>query len=189
LPAWVTLLTSMFMYGGWFHLVSNMWFLWLFGDKIEDAMGHARYVAFYLLAGLAAAAAQVLVDPTSSLPMVGASGAISGIMGAYLRLFPHLRVHVWLFMGILSRRMTVPAYLMLGYWFMLQVLGSTVSAVQAEGGGVAFAAHVGGFHRRATAGQRFREPGIVGPERRLSGSLRGWPAHIGRGSPEDNGSR
>jgi len=142
---WVTPLTSMFLHGGWFHLIGNMWFLWLFGDNIEDAMGHYRYVAFYLLAGFAAAAAQVLADPTSALPMVGASGAISGIMGAYVVLFPTVRVHLWVFLGIFITRAVVPAYVMLGYWFLLQVLGSTVGALQAQGGGVAFAAHVGGF--------------------------------------------
>jgi membrane associated rhomboid family serine protease len=107
-------------------------------------MGPARFTIFYVLAGLAAAAAQVLSDPASSLPMVGASGAISGVMGAYLVLFPTVRVHLWLFQGIFTTQVTVPAYVMLGYWLALQLLGQ-VSALQAEGGGVAFAAHVGGF--------------------------------------------
>jgi membrane associated rhomboid family serine protease len=144
-PPWVTPLSSMFMHGGWFHLIGNMWFLWLFGRNVEDVMGHCRFAAFYLLAGLVAAASQVLTDPTSSLPMVGASGAISGVMGAYVVLFPTVRVHLWIFLGIIVTRVNVPAYLMLGYWFLLQVLGTQVSALQAQGGGVAFAAHTGGF--------------------------------------------
>ncbi len=145
MPPWVTPLTSMFMHGGWFHLIGNMWFLWLFGPNIEDVMGRFRYTVFYLVVGLAAAAAQVLADPTSTLPMVGASGAISGVMGAYVVLFPRVRVHLWIFLGIFMTRVTVAAYVMLGYWFLLQVLGGSVNALEAEGGGVAFAAHVGGF--------------------------------------------
>ncbi|HUL11422.1 MAG TPA: rhomboid family intramembrane serine protease [Methylococcaceae bacterium] len=143
-PPWVTPLSSMFLHGGWFHIIGNMWFLWLFGRNVEDVMGPTRFTIFYVLAGLAAAAAQVLSDPASSLPMVGASGAISGVMGAYLILFPTVRVHLWLFQGIFTTQITVPAYAMLGYWFALQLLGQA-SALQAEGGGVAFAAHVGGF--------------------------------------------
>jgi membrane associated rhomboid family serine protease len=144
-PSSLTPLTSMFMHGGWFHLIGNMWFLWLFGRNVEDVMGPARYTVFYLLAGLAAAAAQVLADPGSALPMVGASGAISGVMGAYVVLFPRVRVHVLIFLGIFVTTVTLPAYMMLGYWFLLQVLGGSVNALQAAGGGVAFAAHVGGF--------------------------------------------
>src|SRR5712692_8602348 len=130
-PAWLTPLTSMFMHGGWFHLIGNMWFLWLFGRNVEDVMGPARYTVFYLLAGLAAAAAQVLADPGSALPMVGASGAISGVMGAYVVLFPKVRVHVLIFLGIFVTTVTLPAYMMLGYWFLLQVLGGSVNALQA----------------------------------------------------------
>ena len=108
IPAWLTPLTSMFMHGGWFHLIGNMWFLWLFGPNVEDIMGSARYAGFYLLAGLAAAAAQVLADPHSTLPMVGASGAISGVMGAYVVLFPRVRVHILVFLGIFLRSMASP---------------------------------------------------------------------------------
>jgi membrane associated rhomboid family serine protease len=143
LPTWLTPLTSMFAHGGWVHLIGNMWFLWLFGDNVEDIMGPGRYLLFYLLSGLAAAAAQVLGNPASPLPMVGASGAISGVMGAYVILFPTVRVHLWVFLGIFMTRTAVPAYVMLGYWFLLQLLGGMAGAT--EGGGVAFAAHVGGF--------------------------------------------
>src|SRR5918912_3211349 len=120
--SWFTPLTSMFLHGGWFHLIGNMWFLWVFGNNVEDSMGRLRYLFFYLLSGLAAAAAQTLVNPASALPMVGASGAISGVMGAYIVLYPRVRVHMLVFLGIFITRIVVPAYLMLGYWFLLQVL-------------------------------------------------------------------
>jgi len=160
-PPWVTPLTSMFMHGGWFHLIGNMWFLWLFGPNVEDVMGPGRYAAFYLLAGLAAAAAQVVSDPSSTLPMVGASGAISGIMGAYVILFPRVRVHLLIVLVIFITRVTVPAYVMLGYWFLLQLLGGSVNALQAQGGGVAFFAHVGGFLAGASLVSVFKDPVLL----------------------------
>jgi rhomboid family protein len=170
IPPWVTPLTSMFMHGGWFHLIGNMWFLWLFGPNVEDVMGHYRYTVFYLLAGLVAAAAQVLVDPKSTLPMVGASGAISGVMGAYVVLFPRVRVHLLIFLGIFITRITVPAYVMLGYWFLLQVLQGSVNALQAQGGGVAFAAHVGGFLIGAVFVNLFKNPALVARREELLSS-------------------
>ncbi len=169
-PPWVTPLTSMFMHGGWFHLIGNMWFLWLFGPNVEDVMGHYRYTVFYLVAGLAAATAQVLVDPTSTLPMVGASGAISGVMGAYVILFPRVRVHLLIFLGIFITRVTVPAYVMLGYWFLLQVLQGSVNALQAQGGGVAFAAHVGGFLTGALLVSAFKNPALLARREELLSS-------------------
>jgi membrane associated rhomboid family serine protease len=141
--AWLTVLTSMFMHGGWFHLIGNMWFLWVFGNNIEDAMGHGRFLVFYLLGGVVAAAAQVLAGPGSTVPMVGASGAISGVMGAYLVLYPKVRVHVLIFLGIFITTITVPAYVMLLYWALLQAVGGVFAS--GGGGGVAFMAHVGGF--------------------------------------------
>lgn len=131
--------TSMFLHGSWGHLIGNMWFLWVFGNNIEDSMGHLRFVGFYLLAGLAAAGAQVAMDPTSAVPMVGASGAISGIMGAYLLLYPHARVDTLVGFWIVP----LPAWMMLGYWMLLQLSG--VLTPSAIGGGVAFGAHIGGF--------------------------------------------
>ena len=138
--AWYTVFTSMFLHGGWLHLLGNMWFLWLFGNNIEDIMGHGRFLVFYLVSGAAAAAAQIVIDPSSSVPMVGASGAISGVMGAYVVLYPNVRVHTisWL---IVLFRLTVPAWLMLGYWFALQVVSAGTDPV----GGVAVWAHIGGF--------------------------------------------
>ncbi|HTR19713.1 MAG TPA: rhomboid family intramembrane serine protease [Gemmatimonadales bacterium] len=170
-PAWLTPLTSMFMHGGWFHLIGNMWFLWLFGRNVEDVMGPFRYAAFYLLAGLAAAAAQVLSDPGSTLPMVGASGAISGVMGAFVVLFPKVRVHLLIYLGIFITRVTVPAYVMLGYWFLLQVLGGSVNALQAEGGGVAFAAHVGGFLTGALLVTVFKDRALLARREELLSSF------------------
>ncbi len=140
-----TVLTSMFMHGGWFHLIGNMWFLWIFGNNIEDAMGHGRFVVFYLVCGVAAAATQVLVDPRSTVPMVGASGAISGVLGGYLLLYPRVRVHTLVFLGFYVTTVALPAYVMLGYWILLQVLGGLPSLAGTARGGVAFFAHIGGF--------------------------------------------
>ena len=143
-PAPHTLLSSMFLHGGWAHLLGNMWFLWIFGDNVEDSMGHGRFLVFYLACGLAAAALQVFVEPSSRLPMVGASGAIGGVMGAYVLLYPRVRVQLLLILGFYVTTVHVPAFFMLGYWFLLQLLGGAVS-IGASGGGVAFWAHVGGF--------------------------------------------
>ena len=141
---WENLLTSMFLHGSWMHLLGNMWFLWLFGNNIEDSMTRPRFVAFYLLCGLAAALLQVIVDPRSIIPMVGASGAISGVMGAYLVLYPRVRVFTLVPIGFLLTSIALPAWAMLVYWVVLQVLGG-FTTFGAEGGGVAFWAHVGGF--------------------------------------------
>jgi membrane associated rhomboid family serine protease len=138
------LLTSMFLHGSWMHLLGNMWFLWLFGNNIEDSMTRPRFLAFYLLSGLAAAFAQVLANPSSEIPMVGASGAISGVMGAYLVLFPRVRVFTVIPLGFFLQTMALPAWMMLIYWAFLQVAGG-VTSIGAEGGGVAFWAHLGGF--------------------------------------------
>jgi len=142
--AWYTLVTSMFLHGGWMHLIGNMWFLWIFGNNVEDSMGHARFAVFYLLCGLAAAALQIAFQPDSGVPMVGASGAIGGVMGAYARLYPRAPVHLLIVYFVWVDRTVVPAFLMLGYWFVIQVLGG-IPALASEAGGVAFWAHVGGF--------------------------------------------
>ena len=144
-PHWWTVLTSMFMHGGWFHLLGNMWFFWVFGNNIEDSMGHTRFVVFYLLSGVAAAATQVLVSPQSVVPMVGASGAISGVMGAYILLYPRVRVHTLVTLGFFVTTVALPAYVMLGYWFLLQLLMGAVGSLSRVEGGVAVWAHVGGF--------------------------------------------
>src|ERR1044071_10400165 len=121
------LLYSMFLHGSWMHLLGNMWFLWLFGNNIEDSMGHVRFVVFYLLCGLAAAAGQVFTQPNSVVPMVGASGAISGVMGAYLLLYPTVRVYTLVFLGFFVTSIALPAWAMLGYWFVIQFISGVVS--------------------------------------------------------------
>jgi membrane associated rhomboid family serine protease len=167
----------MFLHGGWMHLIGNMWFLWIFGNNVEDSMGHARFAAFYLLCGFAAAALQVLSAPTSAVPMVGASGAIGGVMGAYVMLYPRVRVHLLVVLGFFIDRIAVPAYFMLGYWFLLQLLGGATSVGGGEQGGVAFWAHVGGFAAGAVLIWIFKDPQLVErhPYHGWSGSSRrGW---------------
>ncbi len=164
---WSTVLTSMFMHGGWFHIIGNMWFLWVFGNNIEDSMGHARFVVFYLLCGVAAAAAQMVVAPRSVVPMVGASGAISGVMGAYTLLYPRVRVHTLVTLGFFVTTVTLPAYVMLGYWFVLQLLMGAVGALSPTEGGVAVWAHVGGFLTGLLLVKLFANPEFL--ERRRAG--------------------
>ena len=143
--AYLTIFTSMFLHGSWLHIIGNIWFLWIFGNNIEDSVGHFRFIFFYLLCGIAAAAAQVAISPESTTPMIGASGAISGVLGAYLLLFPRARVVVLLPIWIFWRLVEVPAVLMLIFWFGIQLLsGLAVRGVNLTGG-VAFWAHVGGF--------------------------------------------
>jgi membrane associated rhomboid family serine protease len=141
----VNVLTSMFMHGGWLHLLGNMWFLYLFGNNVEDSMGRARFLTFYLLSGVAAALAQVVLDPAAILPMVGASGAISGVMGGYLVLYPRVRVFTFVPIGFFFMSVALPAWTMLIYWLVLQLLGGATVMAGAKGGGVAFWAHIGGF--------------------------------------------
>jgi membrane associated rhomboid family serine protease len=144
---WLTPITSMFLHGGWGHLLGNGLFLWVFGNNVEDSMGRFRFILFYLLCGLAAAGAQVMVAPESAIPMVGASGAISGVMGAYLILYPRVRVNVLFIIIIFIKVIPLPAYLVLLWWIAWQVIGGLPQflAIERAGGGVAFAAHVGGF--------------------------------------------
>ena len=137
-------LTSMFLHGSWMHVIGNMWFLYIFGDNVEDYLGHFTYLMFYLIVGVIAMAAQVAVSPSSGVPTLGASGAIAGVLGAYFVLYPKARVLTWIFVVILY----LPAWIILGYWFVLQFLSGTATSIAYEGrnvGGVAFWAHVGGF--------------------------------------------
>jgi rhomboid family protein len=140
----VNVFTAMFVHASWLHVLGNMLFLWVFGDNVEDILGHAKYLVFYLACGVAAAMAQVAMDPASRIPMVGASGAIAGVMGAYLMKFPRSRV-VMLFFLLFIFTFDVPAWVMLIYWFALQVFGGFGSFTESAQGGVAFFAHVGGF--------------------------------------------
>jgi len=156
----LTLVSSMFLHGGWLHIIGNMWFLWVFGNNVEDAMGHVRFVVFYLLCGLAAATTQVLVSPDSTVPMVGASGAIGGVMGAYVLLYPRVNVHLLIFLGFFVTTIAVPAYFMLGYWFLLQLI-SGIGTLEQTGGGVAFWAHTGGFLAGVALIVLFRNPELL----------------------------
>ena len=141
-PFWTTLLTSMFLHGGWGHLGGNMLFLWIFGDNLEHRLGHLRFVVFYLVCGLAAGLAHILANANSTIPTVGASGAISGVLGGYLLMFPRNRVYVMTYGGVA----TVPAMLMLGLWILLQFINGFGSIANTpETGGVAYLAHIGGF--------------------------------------------
>ncbi|MER3456211.1 MAG: rhomboid family intramembrane serine protease [candidate division GAL15 bacterium] len=145
-PPIYTLVTSMFLHGGWLHLLGNLLYLWIFGNNVEDAMGHGRFAVFYLLCGLAAAGLQVAFQPDSPVPMVGASGAIAGVLGAYLVLFPRARILALVPMGFFTQLAEVPAMLFLPLWFVLQLLYGVASlGVSTQAGGVAFWAHVGGF--------------------------------------------
>jgi len=140
------IVSSMFLHGSWMHIIMNMWFFWIFGNNIEDSMGHGRFVVFYLGCGTAAALAQVAMDPASPVPVVGASGAISGVMGAYLVLYPRVRVYTLVPLGFFLTTIALPAWAMLGYWIVLQFLGGLPQLAGAQGnGGVAFWAHIGGF--------------------------------------------
>src|SRR5437660_701208 len=140
----IPLFTSMFLHGSWMHVIGNMWFLQIFGDNIEDYLGHFKYLVFYLLAGVLAMLTQFLVNPNSGVPTLGASGAIAGVLGAYFILYPKARVLTWFFVFVLW----IPAWIILGYWFVLQFLSGAATSLTYEGhnvGGVAFWAHVGGF--------------------------------------------
>jgi len=165
-PPWYTVLSSMFLHGGWFHIIGNMWFLWVFGNNVEDSMGHGRYVGFYLLCGVLAALAQIFASPNSPVPMVGASGAISGIMGGYLVLYPRVRVHTLVFLGFFVTTVAVPAYFMLLYWAFLQFVSSVFSVGAAGEGGVAFMAHLGGFVAGAALIRLFAKRELVARHRR-----------------------
>jgi membrane associated rhomboid family serine protease len=143
-----TLISSMFLHGSWSHVIGNMWYLWIFGDNVEDRMGHGRFLIFYLLCGIVAAVGQIVMDPDSTLPTIGASGAIAGVMGAYFVLYPHSRVLTLIpiflvFMQVIE----LPAIILLGFWFLMQLFNAGAVAVTASthGGGVAFMAHVAGF--------------------------------------------
>jgi len=145
-PIYLTLLTSMFMHGGWLHILGNMLYLWVFGDNIEDNFGHGRFFLFYLICGLAAAFAQILADPTSVIPSLGASGAIAGVLGAYLVMFPRNRVRNLVFFGFFFTTIELPAVIVLGFWIVLQFVNQYASSFEhTSQGGVAYMAHIGGF--------------------------------------------
>jgi membrane associated rhomboid family serine protease len=147
-PEVTSALLSMFLHGGWGHLLGNMLFLYIFGDNVEDRLGHVRYLIFYLLAGFAAAFAHLWFNPSSAMPAIGASGAISGVLGAYLFLYPQARIQTLIFFGFFARFIMVPAWVFLPFWFLIQLISGVASLGvpnAQQGGGVAFFAHIGGF--------------------------------------------
>ncbi len=143
--AYLTILTSMFLHGGWTHILGNMLFLWVFGPQIEDVMGPMRYLLFYLVSGVIATAAQILVDPSSMIPQLGASGAIAGVMGAFLITYPRDRIRTILIFGWFMRVTRVPAIILVGFWFLMQLFNSLGALADVQSGGVAYMAHIGGF--------------------------------------------
>ncbi len=146
LMTFLPVFSSMFMHGGWMHLIGNMLFLHVFGDNIEDKLGHVRYIFFYLLAGIGAAAAQIIINPLSEVPMVGASGAIAGVLGAYILMFPRAKILTLIPIFFFIQFIELPAFLFLGIWFLMQLLSGTLSlGIGGDAGGVAWWAHIGGF--------------------------------------------
>jgi membrane associated rhomboid family serine protease len=154
-----TLVTSQFLHGGWLHLIGNMLYLWIFGNNIEDRFGRLGFLVFYLAGGIAAALTQVAIDPTSEVPMVGASGAIAATLGAYLVLYPHARITSLVFLGFFYQLINVPAIVVLGFWFFLQLLDGIGSLGMETGAGIAFFAHIGGFVAGAAVGWLLRVGG------------------------------
>jgi membrane associated rhomboid family serine protease len=144
-PEWLTLLTCTFLHGSWLHLIGNMWILWIFGDNVEERFGHVRYLIFYVGSGVVASATHLLTQPDSPVPTVGASGAIAGVMGAYLLLYPHAKVLTLIPLGFILQMAVLPASLFLGLWFALQVVQGLVTLGVDAVGGVAWWAHIGGF--------------------------------------------
>src|SRR2546427_2514100 len=143
--SWPTLITSMFLHGSWSHVIGNMWYLWIFGDNVEDRLGHGRFIVFYLLCGIAAALGQIAMDPSSTIPTVGASGAIAGVMGAYFVLYPRSRVLTLVPIIFYIEIVELPAIFLLGFWFLLQLFSVGAVSATSNSGGVAFAAHVAGL--------------------------------------------
>jgi len=143
----LTLLTSMFLHGGWLHLIGNVWFLWIFGDNVEDILGHGKYLLFYLLCGILAALVHVMLNPEARVPTIGASGAIAGVMGAYVVKFPRARIVTLIFVFVFITTVELPAAVILGYWFVIQLFSGvgSIGYSSATAGGVAWFAHVGGF--------------------------------------------
>lgn len=191
IPPWMSILTSMFMHGGFLHLAGNMLYLWIFGNNVEDSMGRGRFVVFYLLCGTAAAMVQSFAAPASEVPMVGASGAIGGVLGAYLVLHPRANVGVFVWFIIIVRVISVPAVLVLGFWFAGQILSGVTTPTSDDSGGVAFWAHVGGFVAGAALIPFFKRPEVKLLEPPHSRPFQVVPpgARLRRGSVPEAGDR
>ena len=154
--SFITIFTSMFLHGGFSHIMGNMWFLWVFGDNVEGVLGHAKYILFYILCGLAATISQLLINPGSTIPMVGASGAIAGVLGMYMIRFPKANVHVFAFIIIFFTTFRIPALFVLGFWFFNQLTNGLGSLGFNTTGGVAWFAHIGGFIAGIMLNQAFK---------------------------------
>ena len=166
--------TSMFLHGGWLHILGNMLFLWIFGNNVEDRMGRIPFLVFYLVGGITAALTQVVIDPSSRVPLVGASGAIAAALGAYIVLFPGARILSLVFLGFFYQLLEVPALVILGFWFVLQLIsGAAALGPETAQGGVAFFAHIGGFILGVVVGLLLR---VVG-----AGTVRGRPWSVPMG--------
>ena len=152
----ITVFTSMFLHGGISHIMGNMWFLWVFGDNVEGVLGHVKFAVFYIICGLAATMSQLFVDPSSTIPMIGASGAIAGVLGMYMIRFPHARVHVFAFIIIFFTTFRIPAMFVLGFWFFNQLTNGLGSLGFDTTGGVAWFAHIGGFISGVILNQAFK---------------------------------
>lgn len=171
------LVSSMFLHGGWLHIAGNMLFLWVFGDNVEDAMGHFGYLLFYLLAGLGAGSAQVFVDTSSQIPLVGASGAISGVLGAYILMFPHGRIRTLVVLGFFVTVLLIPAWIQIGLWILLQFFNGFASlgvTTEETGGGVAYWAHIGGFIAGVLLVWVFRDRDAVNRQRTARAGNQAW---------------
>jgi len=170
------LVSSMFLHGGWLHIAGNMLFLWVFGDNVEDTMGHVSYLLFYLLTGLAAGLAQVVIDSGSQIPLVGASGAISGVLGAYIMLFPHGRIRTLVFLGFFITVVLIPAWVQIGLWIVLQFFNgfASLGVRTEEGGGVAYWAHIGGFIAGMGLVWLFRDKDAVDRQRAARAGNQSW---------------
>ena len=155
----ITILTSMFLHAGWEHILGNMVYLWAFGPEVEDAMGPVRYLVFYLIGGLAASFAEIAVDPTSTIPSLGASGAIAAVMGAFIVAFPRDQIQCVLILGIFVKISYIPAVVLLGFWFLLQVFSQVGALADVQNGGVAYMAHIGGFIYGSIAWRFFADTG------------------------------
>jgi membrane associated rhomboid family serine protease len=141
----MTLFTAMFLHGGFFHLAGNMLYLWIFGNNVEDVLGHIRFLFFYIFSGIIAAYSHAITEAHSLIPMIGASGAVSGVLGAYMLLFPHARVHTLIFLGFFIQVVRIPAVIVIGFWFVIQIINGILSKGMLNQGGVAWFAHIGGF--------------------------------------------
>jgi membrane associated rhomboid family serine protease len=187
-PPWATIFTSMFLHAGWLHIGGNMLFLWIFGHSLEGVLGHGRYLLLYLVSGVAAALCQALADPASTAPMLGASGAIAGVLGAYLLVYPYANVHVLILIIIIVRIVTVPAWIMLSLWFGMQLVSGLISETGNSAGGVAFWAHVGGFVTGIVLLILFRPSGTMLWHRAKSASFAAAPPRNYTGRATFHGS-